>query len=50
MLSNNSQNNDDQEREANLWRLVRTSKKQNKRILDEKYLILKTIGDGRYAK
>eukprot|EP00347_Sterkiella_histriomuscorum_P001022 403373639 len=41
---------EDEERQANLWRLMKEQKKPTKSILDNKYMIIKTIGDGRYAK
>jgi hypothetical protein len=50
MLSNNCKNKEEEERNANLWRLIRTNKKNYKAVLDDKYLVLRTIGDGRYAK
>ena len=50
MLSNSNNKQYEEELEANLWRLMRSHKKNSKQILDEKYAILRTIGDGRYAK
>jgi hypothetical protein len=50
MLSHSNKTKEEQEREANLWRLMRANKKQSKAILDGKYAVLRTIGDGRYAK
>jgi hypothetical protein len=50
MLSNNIKDKEEEEREANLWRLIRNNNKTYKVILDDKYLVLRTIGDGRYAK
>lgn len=50
MLSNHTKTKEEEERQANLWRLIRTNKKSQKCILDNKFLIIKTIGDGRYAK
>jgi hypothetical protein len=50
MLSNSCKNKEEEERNANLWRLIRTNKKNYKAVLDDKYLVLRTIGDGRYAK
>lgn len=50
MLSNHIKTKDEEERQANLWRLIRTNKKNQKAVLDNKYLVIKTIGDGRYAK
>jgi hypothetical protein len=50
MLSHNTKSKEDEERDANLWRLMRTTKKGVRSILDGKYIIIKTIGSGRYAK
>ena len=50
MLPNSNNNQQEEELEANLWRLIRSHKKDSKNVLDEKYAILRTIGDGRYAK
>lgn len=50
MLSHENKTKEDEEQEANLWRLMRRSKKQSRSILDGKYLIQRTIGHGRYAK
>ena len=46
----NRQNQEEQERQNNLWRLMRTSKKGVRAILDGKYLMGRTIGRGGYAK
>lgn len=50
MLSHHTKTKEEEERDANLWRFMRQSKKNSQQILDGKYLILKTIGDGRYAR
>ena len=50
MLSHHDKSKEEEERKANLWRLMRQSKKNTQAVLDDKYLVLKTIGDGRYAR
>jgi hypothetical protein len=50
MLSHHNQTKEEEERQANLWRLIRHSKKNSRSVLDNKYIIIKTIGTGRYAK
>lgn len=50
MLSNTKKTKEEEQIDANLWRLMRNKRKITKAVLDDKYLVIKTIGDGRYAK